>query len=64
MTWLEQQFGFEYCAECGGDAEDHLLCDGPFGLPFAMCKFSPLVDGVMFRYGKLMRGNLGRMVGA
>ena len=25
MTWLEQTFKYEYCHECGGDAEDHFV---------------------------------------
>jgi hypothetical protein len=24
--WLERLFEFEYCAECGGDANDHEMC--------------------------------------
>lgn len=52
--WLSEQFEYEYCAECGGDAEDHIVCSGPFGLPFAMCKFTPIVAGVMFRHGKVL----------
>ena len=35
--WAEQQFEFEYCAKCGGDAEDHDII--PFmGHWFARCK--------------------------
>lgn len=35
--WLEQQFEFEYCPECGGDADDHdvVLI---LGNPFAHCR--------------------------
>ena len=29
--WLRDLFEFEYCPECGGDAEDHIPCEGPFG---------------------------------
>jgi len=37
--WLEQLFEFEYCAECGGDAEDHEVCIVPgIGTYFARCK--------------------------
>lgn len=54
--WLSQQFEYEYCPECGGDAEDHILCAGPLGLPFAMCKFTPIVEGVVFRHGHVERG--------
>lgn len=52
--WMAKLFEFEYCAECGGDAEDHIPCAGPFGLPFAMCKFQPF-DGYVFRHGKIGR---------
>ncbi len=52
--WMRELFEFEYCHECGGDTEDHIPCDGPLGLPFAMCKFAPIVDGVMFRHGKVI----------
>ena len=51
--WLEELFMFEYCSECYGDVEDHIACEGPFGLPFAMCKFSPLTDKWALRNGKL-----------
>jgi hypothetical protein len=37
--WLEQLFEFEYCAECGGDSEDHEVCLVPgIGNYFARCK--------------------------
>ena len=37
--WLEQLFEYEYCAECGGDAEDHEVCLVPgIGNYFARCK--------------------------
>jgi hypothetical protein len=37
--WLESLFEFEYCAECGGDAEDHEVCIVPgMGTFFARCK--------------------------
>lgn len=52
--WIQELFEFEYCAECLGDAEDHISCVGPFGLPFAMCKFSPSVEGWALRNGKLV----------
>lgn len=55
-AWLLELFEYEYCHECGGDAEDHIPCEGPFGMPFAMCKFSPLEQGVMFRHGKVLHG--------
>nr|WP_294806940.1 hypothetical protein [uncultured Nitrososphaera sp.] len=40
--WLQEQFEFEYCAECGGDWYDHyavMLCLGAYGCNlFAYCK--------------------------
>lgn len=58
ITWAEfitSMFEFEYCYECHGDAEDHIPCLGPFGLWFAMCKFSPLTNEWILRNGKLQR---------
>ena len=52
--WLRDLFEYEYCHECYGDAEDHIPCVGPFGLPFAMCKFQPIQEGWALRNGKLM----------
>jgi hypothetical protein len=43
--WLERLFEFEYCAECGGDADDHEVCVVPgIGTYFARCKRSPFAD--------------------
>lgn len=41
--FLEHLFEDEYCAECGGDAQHHLvLSDFPFpDTFFAKCKFEP-----------------------
>jgi len=37
--WLERLFEYEFCAECGGDAEDHEICIVPgIGNYFARCK--------------------------
>jgi hypothetical protein len=37
--WLERLFEFEYCAECGGGADDHEVCLVPgIGNYFARCK--------------------------
>ena len=36
--WLADLFEFEYCGECGGDAEDHEVCLVPgIGNFFARC---------------------------
>ena len=41
-VWLEEQFEFLYCEECGGDAGDHTPV--PFmGNWFALCK-NPLSE--------------------
>lgn len=39
--FLADLFEFEYCSECGGDAQHHTVCIGPFGLFFARCDFPP-----------------------
>jgi hypothetical protein len=37
--WLERLFEFEFCVECGGDADDHEVCLVPgIGNYFARCK--------------------------
>lgn len=37
--FLQELFEFEFCAECGGDVEDHRVALGPFGLWIAICRF-------------------------
>lgn len=40
MDWLAALFRYEYCVECGGDAEHHTAV--PFmGNPFARCDYPP-----------------------
>lgn len=41
--WLRRLFEYEYCAECGGDAEDHEVCL-VLGNYFARCKHDPFAD--------------------
>ena len=41
--WLRRLFEFEYCPECGGDAEDHVVTL-VLGNYFAWCKRSPFAD--------------------
>ena len=41
--WLRRLFEYEFCAECGGDAEDHEVCL-VLGNYFARCKKSPFDD--------------------
>jgi hypothetical protein len=43
QQWLERQFEFEFCPECGGDAEHHdVISSFPFpGTNFAACKYPP-----------------------
>ena len=44
--WLERQFEFEFCDECGGDAEDHEVCIVPgTGTYFARCLRPPREGG-------------------
>lgn len=40
-AWLAKLFEFEYCAECGGDAEHHAVGPDPFGHEYAWCLFPP-----------------------
>lgn len=41
--WLKRLFEFEFCAECGGDVEDHVV-SVVLGNYFAWCKRSPFDD--------------------
>lgn len=44
--WLADLFEFEYCPECGGDAEDHEVCLVPgIGNFFARCLGPGLAEG-------------------
>lgn len=37
--WLAELFEYEFCPECGGDAEDHEVCLVPgMGTFFARCR--------------------------
>lgn len=39
--WLGPHFEYENCPECGGDAEDHVVCLGPgLGTYFARCRYA------------------------
>ena len=37
IQWLREQFEFEFCGMCGGDADEHVVTHAIFGLPFAYC---------------------------
>jgi hypothetical protein len=37
QEFLEELFECEYCAECGGDTEDHIVVLDPLGLFHAYC---------------------------
>ncbi len=50
--WLDLQFQYEYCAECGGDAKDHIAGSDPFGNLHAYCKPIEVGEGVTFKYGE------------
>jgi hypothetical protein len=39
QEWLDMMFEFEYCAECGGDADDHDCINSAVGTFFARCKY-------------------------
>ncbi len=36
--FMAELFEYELCDECGGDADEHDICMGPFGLWFARCR--------------------------
>lgn len=43
QKWLEELFAYEYCSECGGDADDHTAV--PFnGNWFARCSHPMLTE--------------------
>jgi hypothetical protein len=37
QKFLEELFEYEYCAECGGDVEDHIVALDVLGLFHAHC---------------------------
>ena len=37
QEFLEELFEYEYCAECGGDVEDHIVALDVLGLFHAHC---------------------------
>ena len=41
QDFLEQMFHYQYCDECGGDAEHHQVSYAIFEKPFAFCTFPP-----------------------
>lgn len=44
--WLADLFEFEFCPECGGDAEDHEVCLVPgIGNFFARCRRPDVTPG-------------------
>lgn len=42
-AWLTEQFEYEYCAECGGDAQHHAVTR-VLGNWFAVCVYSPSAE--------------------
>ncbi len=42
QEFLEELFEYEYCAECGGDAEDHIVVFDVLGLFHAHCLKPPI----------------------
>ncbi len=43
QEFLEDLFEYEYCAECGGDAEDHIVVLDVLGLFHAYCLNHPVL---------------------
>lgn len=41
--WLKEQFEYEYCEECGGDAQHHAVAS-VMGNPFAYCLYPPSTE--------------------
>jgi hypothetical protein len=41
--WLKEQFEYEYCSECGGDAQHHTVVS-VLGNPFARCDYPPTIE--------------------
>lgn len=50
--WLVEQFAYEYCDECGGDAIDHVAGPDPLGNMHAYCKPIAVGERVGFKYGQ------------
>lgn len=42
--FLADLFEFEYCPECGGDAQHHTICVTPIGNLFARCNHPPSAE--------------------
>ena len=42
QQFLEDLFEYEYCAECGGDTEDHIVMLHVLGLYRAFCLKPPI----------------------
>lgn len=54
--WLHDLFEFEYCEECGGDAQHHTAV--PFlGNWFARCDYPPDDDGQQHKIIRIFRTN-------
>ena len=43
QQFLEDLFEYEYCAECGGDTEDHIVMLDGLGLYHAFCLKPPIL---------------------
>lgn len=51
-AFLTELFAYEYCAECGGDADNHVAGPDPLGNMHAYCKPIEVGEGVTFKYGE------------
>lgn len=62
--WLGRLFEFEFCPECGGDAEDHEVCLVPgMGTYFARClraDAGDVADDGLCHTGGAAEGDPGR----
>jgi len=43
QQFLEELFEYEYCAECAGDAEEHIVVLDVLGLFYAYCLKPPIL---------------------
>ena len=65
-AWLIEQFVYEFCHECGGDAIDHIAGSDPLGNLHAYCKPFDVGERVDFTTatGKPTSGTIIKRLGA
>jgi len=63
--WLTDLFEYEFCSECGGDAEHHRVILSPVGNRFAQCQYPRDEDGcrnpVIKEFHKMKFGSRSEM---